>query len=596
MSSNDKVLELQTLASANNVAQNIAHQYQRLELQRDPWKAEKLELRQYLFATDTSMTSAGGLPWRNKTVLPKLTQIRDNLLANYELALFPNDDWLKWEGYSIDATIKDKVTAIEAYMGTKLRDGNFRQVIRQCLADYIDYGNAIATAEFVVEKKIDPVTSDEIPGYIGPKAVRFSPLDIVFDNTASSFSKTPKIVRVMKTLGQLKKDVMEKPELGYYADIIEKIEQARHTLSKYEYADIDKALGFEVDGFTSLGDYYNSPYVEILEFEGDIHDIHTGELLIDRQITVVDRLHVARNTARKSWIPNTDYVHVGWRTRPDNLYGMGPLDNLVGLQYRIDHLENLKADALDLAVFPPIKIRGNVEEFEWGPNEEIDLGDDGEVEEMGKNLNGVISAENQIAMYEAKMEEMAGAPKQALGFRTPGEKTAYEVGQLENAASRIFQYKITQFETEFLEPLLNRMLELARRNMIATDVVRTIDDEFGVQQFIDVTREDITANGRIRPVGARHFAARSQLVQNLTGLFSSPLGQMVRPHTSSKQLSKLIEDTFGLGRFEIFRPNVAIAEQKETQALSQTAEDQVMAEGMTDTEEPLDAEFEELQA
>jgi hypothetical protein len=27
---------------------------------------------------------------------------------------------------------------------------------------------------------------------------------------------------------------------------------------------------------------------------------------------------------------------------------MGPLDNLVGLQYRIDHLENAKADALDL--------------------------------------------------------------------------------------------------------------------------------------------------------------------------------------------------------------------------------------------------------
>jgi len=586
MSSNDKVLELQQLAASDSIAQGIAYKYNRYEQDRRPWLDEKLEIRQYLFATDTSMTTAGALPWRNKTVIPKLTQIRDNLQANYEMALFPNDDWLKWEAFSLDDNLKKKAEAIEAYMSTKLRDGGFRRVIRQCLTDYIDYGNAFATVEFINEQKTDPITGDLIPGYIGPKAVRVSPLDIVFENTSSSFEKTPKIVRKMRTLGQLKKDILEKPELGYYSDIIEKVEQTRALLSRYEYSDIDKSLGFVVDGFNSLGDYYNSPYVEILEFEGDIHDTRTGELLVDRSITIVDRLHVARNAPRKSWIPNTDYVHVGWRNRPDNLVGMGPLDNLVGMQYRIDHLENLKSDAMDLAVFPPLKIRGNVEEFIWGPGEEIDLGDDGEIEEMGRNLNGVITAENQIAMLEAKMEEMAGAPKQALGFRTPGEKTAYEVSQLENAASRIFQYKITQFETEFLEPLLNRMLEMAKRNMVATDVARTLDSDFGVQKFVEVSREDLTANGKIRPVGARHFAARSQLVQNLTGLFNSPVGQMIAPHTSAKQLAKLLEDTFGLNRFDIFRPNVAIAEQKETQALVQTAEDQLTAEGMTSTEDP----------
>ena len=35
------------------------------------------------------------------------------------------------------------------------------------------------------------------------------------------------------------------------------------------------------------------------------------------------------------------------------------------------------------------------------------------------------------------MEEMAGAPKEAMGFRSPGEKTAYEVQRMENAASQV---------------------------------------------------------------------------------------------------------------------------------------------------------------
>ena len=47
----------------------------------------------------------------------------------------------------------------------------------------------------------------------------------------------------------------------------------------------------------------------------------------------------------------------GWRPRPDNLYAMGPLDNLVGMQYRIDHLENLKSDVFDQIAYPILKIR-----------------------------------------------------------------------------------------------------------------------------------------------------------------------------------------------------------------------------------------------
>jgi hypothetical protein len=274
-----------------------------------------------------------------------------------------------------------------------------------------------------------------------------------------------------------------------------------------------------------------------------------------------------------------------------SLYGMGPLDNLVGMQYRIDHLENLKADALDLAVLPPLGISGNVEDFEWGPMERIDMGDDGQITELGKNLNGVITAQNDIASLELKMEEMAGAPKQAMGIRTPGEKTAFEVQQLQNAAGRIFQDKVSQFERDIIEPLLNSMFEIAKRNLNGTDVIRVMDDDIGVVEFMNVTREDITAAGKLRPIGARHYAAQAQLVQNINGVFGSPIGQMVAPHVSGKQMAKMVEEVFGYERFKIFSEWASVYEQSEGQSIAMEAQQQAQLAAstpLTEEEELLD--------
>jgi len=257
---------------------------------------------------------------------------------------------------------------------------------------------------------------------------------------------------------------------------------------------------------------------------------------------------------------------------------MGPLDNLVGMQYRIDHLENAKADAFDLMIQPPLKIIGDVEEFVWGPSAEVYCGEGGDVQEISKSLNSVITADNQITALENKMELYAGAPRDAMGIRTPGEKTAFEVNQLMTAAGRIFQEKITQFEVELLEPTLNCMLESAKRNLDGSDIIRVMDDDYNAQQFIQITREDITANGVIRPVGARHFAKQQQDLQNLVGVFNSPLGQMLAPHTSAIGVSKFVNDVIGLSGYTIFSPNIAIEEQHDTQALAQQSQEDLQVQ------------------
>jgi hypothetical protein len=174
------------------------------------------------------------------------------------------------------------------------------------------------------------------------------------------------------------------------------------------------------------------------------------------------------------------------------------------------------------------------------------------------------------------MEEMAGAPKEAMGFRTPGEKTKYEVQRLENAASRIFQNKIKQFEEQILEPLLNAMLEMARRNLTGSTTIKVFDDDLKAATFKTLTVEDITGVGRIRPIAARHFAEQAELIQNLTSLSQSQLWATVQPHFSGVKLAKLFETSFDIEDKEIVIPYVALAEQAEGQRLAQAHQEQVL--------------------
>jgi hypothetical protein len=267
---------------------------------------------------------------------------------------------------------------------------------------------------------------------------------------------------------------------------------------------------------------------------------------------------------------------------------MGPLDNLVGMQYRIDHLENLKADALDLTIHPPITIKGDVEPFEWGPEATIHIPEDGDVSTLPPN-QAAFQVNNEIGALLQIMEEMAGAPKEAMGIRTPGEKTAFEVQQLQNAAGRIFQHKVNRFEIEFMEPILNSMLETSKRNIDVNEIARVMDDDLGVADFLSITKEDITAKGKLRPIGARHYAARAQLVQNMLGLFNSPMGQLIGPHISAKRLAKMVEEYMGFEQYEFIKDNAAVFEQAETQKLANQASQSIQAEAAVPTEAGMQA-------
>src|SRR6266576_438737 len=337
-----------------------------------------------------------------------------------------------------------------------------------------------------------------------------------------------------------------------------------------------------MDGFTSFRAYLLSEFVEILTFYGDWYDYINDDFQKNRVIMVIDRHKLICDKPNPSFFGYPPIYHSPWRKKQDNLWGMGPLDNLVGMQYRMDHVENMKADCFDLITYPVQKIKGFVEDFVWQPGEKIFTSEEGDVELVVPDVNA-LSANLEIQNLERLMEEMAGAPREAMGFRTPGEKTKYEVQSLENASARLFQNKIRQFEEQIIEPALNAMLELARRNMVGATTIKVFDDDLKIATFQDLTVEDITGVGRIVPVAARHFAEYQQLVQNMTNLAGSQLWPMVQPHFSGYRFAKLLENVFDISQYNLVTKDIALVEQAEAQQLMQVLEEQTHQQAGTAT-------------
>lgn len=578
-----KTLDVCDIIIPDKLGTEIANRYQTWLNFRQVWQNEKKEIQQYIFATDTTKTGNSKLPWSNKTTIPKLCQIRDNLSANYMASLFPNRKWLSWEGDTLEDDVSEKRQAIESYTTWATDRNEFYDEIQKLVNDYVDYGNAFGTVEWVDGRTELP--EKEQVGYVGPKVRRISPLDIVFDPTAPSFIEAPKIIRSIVTIGEIKEMIermsADEGEKEDAKKIYEYMKNIRGEFASFQGDLTEKDDLYRVSGFDSFRAYLQSNFVEILTFYGDIYDEETGEFLRNQMIKVVDRHKIISKKTHPSWFGSAPIWHTGWRVRQDNLYAMGPLDNLVGMQYRIDHLENMKADIFDLIAYPPLKVKGYVDDFTWGPFERIYVGDDGDVEIMSPDVQA-LNADNQIAILEAKMEEMAGSPKEAMGFRTPGEKTKYEVQRLENAASRIFQAKITQFERQMVENLVNGMLELARRNL-TNQIIRVFDTELKINTFSTLTTEDITGLGRLKPIAARHFAEKAQQVQDLANFRSSVAGQdpALLIHFSTVQEARLWEHLLEIEDYNIVQPYVRITEQRDAQSFQSVNQEQGAMETMT---------------
>lgn len=523
------------------------------------------EARRFVFATDVNQTSAVALPHKNRTHQPKLTQISDNLQSQYFEASLSMPQFFIYE--TPDPKQADKARKVEAWVRTKLEQKKFRETTgRALLADYVNYGNCFASIDYKVE-----LDDNGKLAYKGIIIERVSPMDIVFNPRAESFSKSPKLQRKLVHVAEIAAWPESFPKADFKQGTIAKALQYRQSAYVNDWVEVLKERGLNMDGFGSYDEYFKSDMAEVLIYRGDIYDPATGKTERNRVVYILDRAHVIRNAPSRAPTNFDGIHHAGWRVRNDNLWAQGPLDNLIGLQYRIDHLENLKADVFDLIAHPVIKIKGDeVSEPEGGyrPGATYYCGVEGDVEMVVPNAT-VLNADNQIATYHRLMETFAGAPPETQGIRTPGEKTAFEVNTLNQNATMMFVDKARNFE-RMLETLLKEAFELMLLNFDGADFVEMFNDITGEMELKELSLQDVNARGTFTAVGARFWSRRNRETVELNNFINGPMKDpKIRAHVNGFNLASHLNKKLNIEDAKIIEAFAGVKEDVQIQAIAQ---------------------------
>lgn len=591
------VQDIIDMTPEDSLAREIASRWTNWDATQTPHTNRIKEVTEYLFATSTQDTTNSQNPTDHKTNRPKITQIYDTLKALYRQGIIPKEKFFRFQGDDEESVNRAKRRNAEGYLITKHRHNKFGKVIGQLLDDWVREGNCYVGVEHVDERGVDE-DGNPLPGYVGPRPFRIAPSDIRYNLLATDWKFTPKIIRSLTSIAELERDVLEKPDISEMAQrALDKVKQFRTNIlsgingshtgtgqnSGPSVEDFNKYAQQQIDGFGSFVSYVESGLVEILTFVGDIYDVTNNQLILNHKIVVVDRRWLVSSEPVNTWSGEAHIYHSTWRDRLNNLYGMGPLENIVGLQFRLNHLENTRADQFDEFTFQDLVIRGDVEiELDDSGRTIYRVAESGDVSVLRPDTT-VLNADIQIQGVELAMEQYAGVPREAAGFRTPGEKTKFEVQELGNAATKLFIDKMLKFEEEIVQPTLSGELEIGRRNLEdRVENIVNVDDETGLEIFQTITKQDLIVQGRVVPIGASHFAQQARTVQELVGFQNALIqDQDMALHFSSIKLAQMWEDNLGFENKKLMQPYVRVSERQQAARLQQTAVSQLEAEGTT---------------
>lgn len=550
-------------ATPSKIATNISMKYDQFQSYRTVNRGMWQETESYLYATDTTSLE-GGSAHDHTTHIPVVSMIKEELEAIMYAAVLPHEEFLGWRPYDAQSATKQTRQKVLAYLRNRHVLNGFEKTLRKLIQDLVMYGNCFTKVCYVDERKNGI-------GYVGPKPVRISPYDIVFDPTCADFSKTPKVLRQMMTVGELITLANTIPQ-GVDKSVVQRALDRRATFTSLSKTELNKSNQYVPDGFTNMEAYYASTYVEVLWFYGDVFDEDLKEVRPNRCAIVVDRVDLL---AEFEEIDPRIYKG-SWSEKPDNLWSQGPLDKIVGMNFQINHRENSKADALDRYIHPDKVFMGDVEEVY---NEET-----GQTIYLAPEGGGVRDIIPDTTVLTADLHQdrllqharaAAGLPPQLMGFRTPGEKTLGEVQQLDDAALRKFLHKAEQLELDLIEPLVSAEIDIGRDNFHS--VIQAIStDEEGMPILMEISKADLSANGKLVPMGARRFKRQNQQMSMLQLLANSNLANLTGAHLKPYALAQAIETLGGFDQFGLYEKFGAVYEQQELQVTQAAAEQQTV--------------------
>lgn len=561
--------------------------FENMQSGRASWEAEVRECKLFIDATDTKTTTNSKLPFKNSTTVNKIAQLYNNITTSYMEHIMPNTDWVHWQGMNEDAVAVEKRTAIESYVKGKVEAMQLEAVIERLVGDFTDSGVCVAHTRHVKEMSVT-VEGQVVPHYTGTVAERLDPQDVFWDVTASSLGKARKCVRKLYTMGSLRAEIEDSTKPLMTMEQFAQLREDRRTVREaieggYQGRRKFDSLGKQ--GFGTMINYINEGIVEVLRFFGDFYDEQNDQLFRNHEIVIIDRKMIGRRESLDTW-NGSQNLHISvYEFRKDSLAPIGPLSRVVGLQYKLDKRENFKEDLHDRFVVSPLIKTGDVREkgTRGGPDSEFQVEEGGSVGYLNPPTE-VLRGDDQLQTTLFLMEDLTHAPKESIGQRTPGEKTAFEVQLLDQGQNKVFRRKVKKFEREMVTPILNDVLEQGRKHLDAVDMVKTFNSELGTTKFLEVTAQDLNGNGTLVARGATLFAEQANALQTLNAVLGSPAASLIAPNMSRKNLTRAIETLGNLDKFDLFTFGIGIQEDQELQRLLAKSQDQTQATNLTQEE------------
>jgi len=548
--------------TSEDKASFVTQLWTELDGYRDPAISKWREVEAYRYATDTNSLPNAKSAFTHSTHTPVVGAIAQDLEAILLQVVMPHEDWFTFEPMDANAARVEQRKTIVSYLKNRHALNGYTDEIAKLRSDLITYGNCFSQVFHANETKGDK------QGYIGPKVRRISPYDIVFDPTAVDFESTPKVIREIITLGELKRRGM-KGILDETA--VDKLLAERGNFSNSDAGE-DKNEQYTPHGFGTYQQYIVSGFIELLWFYGDVYDTENNELHEGKMVVVADNSEVLleQNINTANGRPHI-YQSV-WQKLPDNLWGMGPLENIIGINYQINHRENAKSEGLDRTIYPDKVYTGDVEEMYDDETGQVTYHapEGGGVAELSINTQ-FLAQDLHVDRLTHTARLSARLPSDLTGFRSQGEKTLGEVTALTEGGMRGFIDKAADFERSSMEKHLGAEIELAHDNFGSAFKVPN-KSESGFIEMLNVSKEDLSINGVLIPRGSKRFARKNQMLASLTQLSATPLAQLALQHISGKAAANLMAELLEVQDTGLFEEFAQIMESGEAQQIANQIE------------------------
>ena len=368
----------------------------------------------------------------------------------------------------------------------------------------------------MIDEPERPVQPEGI-AYEGPRLIVGDPFNFVIDDTANNPITAFRATTIWRTKAYLAR-MGETDETGYA--VYENLHKVR---------DAEQVRQDDDSQNQALATAFNQQLppkdcVRLVEAVGDFELPGTdadGSKTLHRSFiaTVANNKELLRFEPTHLWSREPHQQLATLISCPGQTYGIGLVENVLGLQDAINVRSNQILDAAAVAINPESKAFDDgvfdPEEAESGPGAVHMVGSMDNLQPLDKNLSGLGLAFSEVAMMTASLQQKTRAASPASNRNY--EMSATEVARDTSVAGANLQEIAHAVEENALLPILRMQLQYNQQYMTEDVIFRVV--QMSVPSLVNVNPQTVRRKWDLKVIGSLNQMLKEKRIQDLKEFF-----------------------------------------------------------------------------